>query len=695
MSLSSCSSLFEEPNNANKDKTQIDTPKPPEEDKPVANEDRFDYLKGLLNDDAIAQVKRLYSMYDDSVYKWLANLWDNDVGGFYYANSSRDYDGFLPDLESTRQVLAIVRTSGMVKGYGSDNDEAFVNAFPKDFRDKIVAFVKSCQDAETGYFVHKQWGSNVSSSRLGRDLDWAIELLNLFGEEPDYPTILDRVSGDVEASLVTNSVVSAVSSVSAVNQNDLPVHLRSEEAFKSYLDSFDFEANSHDYGHAVACQASLIKAAGLIDFACDYFDDLQEKIYNEQLSRGETPTGLWQPVVNYTSISGLYKIGGLYSTAGRSMKYLNECIDSAIQCIKSDENTPVIIYVFNPWAGMHKAVNAMKLAVNRGENYDLNATYAKIRAAAGELFEATVNKLSVFAKESGGFSYNQGNSANLTQGVTASLGLVEGDVNATNIAVNSISGLSFASMGIDRPDIWDNDDFSTFIEELRGVQHVDKIVLKREMLDFENYSEGEIPLGFAASAPSGVKEDPDGSDNMAMCFYSPASSGSASKYYINTGFTGEHSCVVFEADIKMTDFDDGTTHQVKFRGTRGNMYMLTLKMDNKSNTLTIGDCSHTSKGIVGELKIVLPADEWSKIRVEIYFGAEHELSNNGFIVKFFVNEEFFGYSNNYFGPTTANGNVDPVFGFEQIEVYGMNAPESSLWFDNVLFDATPDAFFEE
>ena len=118
-------------------------------------------------------------------------------------------------------------------------------------------------------------------------------------------------------------------------------------------------------------------------------------------------------------------------------------------------------------------------------------------------------------------------------------------------------------------------------------------------------------------------------------------------------------------------------------------------MDNKSNTLTIGDCSHTSKGIVGELKIVLPADEWSKIRVEIYFGAEHELSNNGFVVKFFVNKEFFGYSNNYFGPTTANDNVDPVFGFEQIEVYGMNAPKSSLWLDNILFDATPDAFFAE
>jgi hypothetical protein len=402
-------------------------------------------------------------MYDDSVYKWLANLWDNEVGAFYYANSSRDYDGFLPDLEATRQVLAIVRTSGMVKGYGSDNDEAFVNAFPKDFRDKIVAFVKSCQDAETGYFVHKQWGSNVSSSRLGRDLDWAIELLNLFGEEPDYPTILDRVSGDVEASLVTNSVVSAVSSVSAVNQNDLPIHLRSEEAFKSYLDSFDFEANSHDYGHAVACQASLIKAAGLIDFACDYFDDLQEKIYNEQLSRGETPTGLWQPVVNYTSISGLYKIGGLYSTAGRSMKYLNECIDSAIQCIKSDENTPVIIYVFNPWAGMHKAVNAMKLAVNRGENYDLNATYAKIRSAAGELFKATVNKLSVFAKESGGFSYNQGNSASITQGVTASLGLAEGDVNATSLSVGTMRRI-YDLLELDAGKCFDSEDGKRFFE---------------------------------------------------------------------------------------------------------------------------------------------------------------------------------------------------------------------------------------
>ena len=118
-------------------------------------------------------------------------------------------------------------------------------------------------------------------------------------------------------------------------------------------------------------------------------------------------------------------------------------------------------------------------------------------------------------------------------------------------------------------------------------------------------------------------------------------------------------------------------------------------MDNKSNTLTIGDASHTGSGIAGNLKIVLPADEWSKIRVEIYFGAEHELAKDGFIVKFFVDGEFVDYSTNYFGPTTKNADVLPTFGFDQIEVYGMNAPKSSLWLDNILFDATPDAFFAE
>ena len=37
--------------------------------------------------------------------EWLANLYDSEQGGFYYSASARDYEGFLPDIESTKQAI--------------------------------------------------------------------------------------------------------------------------------------------------------------------------------------------------------------------------------------------------------------------------------------------------------------------------------------------------------------------------------------------------------------------------------------------------------------------------------------------------------------------------------------------------------------------------------------------------------------
>ena len=36
-------------------------------------------------------VESFYAIYTDRIYEWLAGLWDQEVGGFYYSNSARDY----------------------------------------------------------------------------------------------------------------------------------------------------------------------------------------------------------------------------------------------------------------------------------------------------------------------------------------------------------------------------------------------------------------------------------------------------------------------------------------------------------------------------------------------------------------------------------------------------------------------------
>ena len=657
--------------------------------------DRWSSLDGVLDSEAVSAIKELYALYGDGVYEWMANLWSADVGGFYYSISARDYETFLPDLESTRQVLAIIRTSGMVRVYGDNDDKAFVSAFPIELKNKIVAFVKSCQNAEDGYFYHKQWGSDVSFARRGRDLGWAIELLALFGEEPDYPTALDRISGEASEVMCTPALgattVQAVSRVQKASKSSLPPHLQSEEAFIAYLDSFDFEANSHDTAHVIGSQSAEIKAAGLIDVCCDYFDRKQQEIYDAQVASDEKPTGLWQREVNYTSISGLYKIGGLYSTAGRSMKYLNECVESAIECIKANVEPSVIIYVFNPWAGLHTAVSAMKRAVDNGSTeYDLDATYRRIRSECASLMSITTEKLAVFAKETGGFSYNRENSAPTTQGTSVSLGVAEGDVNATNIAVNSISGLAFASMGIDRVPIWNSEDFDRWISIIQSFDSdVEKKPVEKLSLDFEDFGEGEIPIGITATSPSGVVSD---GDNMAFCFYDAADVGT--KSLINTGINGSFECAAVEMDVKFKSFSGNvTTHQIKFRGAKGNMYMATFKISGKN--LIIGDSSHTGGGITGPLKITVPHSEWTKLRFEFYTDADREVTESGFIVKIYVNGNLAGESVNYFGPTVVSPTgIAPAIGLTTIEVYGMGAAGSELLIDNLTAEPLPGQKYE-
>ena len=656
---------------------------------------RFEAYEGILDDETINQVMRLYSLYDDSVYEWLANLWDDEVGGFYYSNSGRDYESFLPDIESTRQTLAIIRTSGMMDAHGDDVDKAFAKVFPKELADKIVAFVKSCQDPDNGYFYHKQWGKDIGPARLGRDFEQALTLLELFGEEPDYPTILDKASSANLTTLTGRSSTVAATSCVARTSSANPDYMKSKEAFKAYLDSFNFIKDSHSSGHVIASQWAQIQAAGLLDFACDYFDALQKKIYDEQVAAGETPTGLWQYEANYTSISGLYKIGGIYNKAGRCINYLDECINSAIKVIKDTSVATDIVYVFNPWAGMKMAFDSMKRAINKGnKTYDLEASYARVRSELSELVRITVDKLYVFEKASGGFSYYIDYSASSTQGVPVSLGLAEGDVNATNIAVNSIRVHIFLCSGLEIPAMWNFEDFERFVGIMQNLDPIEKIALERGVIDFEDCNEGQLPLGITANQPSGVKIDPLDEYNKVLYLYSPK--GTGTKPIITTSLSGAYTCAVVEMDMMLSSIQSGNTHQIKIHGTTGNTYMLTLRMDASKKTVTIGDCSHHTGGIVGDLKITVPADEWFNLRLEIYTSAESDLAKEGFIVKIFVDGEFAAYSNNYFGPAQNYTEVMPsIAGIDLIEMYGMASVESELFVDNLYCNFLLGQTFEE
>ena len=437
-------------------------------------EDRWQECIDILGEETTASLRRLYAIFGEEIYAWMANLYDPQTGAFYYAISSRDNRPFLPDVESTYQVINAIRASGMLniyaEYYGCETTEALRYAIPEDIRLGIIYFVQELQSEEDGYFYHPQWGTGIGTSRRGRDIRWATQLLLWLGGKPKYPTALDRLEGSTDPVAAISGMLQHTSTVAPAG------YLSSEEKFRAYLDGLNFAKDSHSVGHSLASQMYEIEAAGLLDYLLDYTDALQEKNYLEMKAAYEAdpesnpaPNGLWQKEINYTSISGLMKLSAIYNLAKRPVRYLDECVTSCIESALSDTDPAWVIYIYNPWAALGSVMSLARSSAHKapvgldGYDFDLDAAYEKIYASAADMIDATIVKLMKFRQADLAYSYYQYGSAPNTQGTYVSLGLPEGDVNATYCAFQTISYI-FSAFNIKRPAVWSATDLDVFLD---------------------------------------------------------------------------------------------------------------------------------------------------------------------------------------------------------------------------------------
>jgi len=148
--------------------------------------ERWAGLEKILGQETADAFRVLYSMYDDKLIGWAANLYDPGVGGFYTCRTGRNGDEFGPDIECTMQIINFISRSGMVDDLGT----APAEFLPEKMQQQLIYFAKSLQD-ENGYFYHPQWGQAFTDgqlSRRGRDLGWATQLLSALGSKPTYNT---------------------------------------------------------------------------------------------------------------------------------------------------------------------------------------------------------------------------------------------------------------------------------------------------------------------------------------------------------------------------------------------------------------------------------------------------------------------------------------------------------------------------
>lgn len=656
-------------------------------------EEMFSEIETQLGVEATAALKKYYSLFDERYYTWMANLYDPGEydsegnptgGGYYFSNSGRDNVGYGIDLESTAQALTLLSASGMLREYSENGEPDWMAAIPEKMQREIVAFVKSLQSSEDGYFYHPQWEA-VTVSRRGRDLDWATSLLERFGAQPYFDTpngyegefgAPGAVPSSVISGSLSHSKAEAVSFVLSVSTDPLPRELQSISNFKTYLDSFtpSMGTGSYSIGNTLGAISSQIVARG--EEYIKAFEEWANALQNPE-------NGLFEDKVHYNSVNGLMKMSGTYNTLGIKFNYAEKALESALKMIMhegEDVKGKAAVNSVDVWNPFCAITNLMDNIGKFGDETKLNAFLSRVRENATELIYITLTKTAQFKKPDGSFGYGNGPVGATSQGAPVAVGgTIEGDINGGNIAVTGVSNYMCRVLGIDVIPIYYPTDLEIYFKHINALGPVikDDVVLETAPIDFEEDLVGtSTPNKIAVQVGSGsvtVIEDPRGEGNVLKFI---TKKGVYTAIGTSPAATRSGGCYYLEFDICMEEINQtGTFFQIKV----GSSYMLTLNYND--GKIVIGDSSNTNGQIAVAQKFGTYFDirEWANIRIE-YYAADLEEDVR---VKIYVNDDLIAISDNYYGhPTSGVG--EPVRDFGTVEFYALNGSDMTVLFDNIL-----------
>ncbi|MBO5316765.1 MAG: polysaccharide deacetylase family protein [Clostridia bacterium] len=577
-------------------------------------------LKNVVGEEITQAFRNLYELYSDSMLDWMANLWEPYTcacdteectkssmycGGaaFYYSNSARNTVGYLPDSESTRQILAFLESSGMIGNYAT--------ALPDDMKVGIIRFLKSLQDPESGYFYHPQWGDSISDSRRGRDLGDCTDMLRRLGSRPTYDAP-DGTKGDgiladgtavetaAPASALTDrlkgDMADAVSKV-VPTASTIPQHLVDKDSFETYLDSQNIRTNSYAAGNTLASQIDEIKYRDtkLKEEGADYsLVDILIKFLNDNQN---PDTGTWDwPMENdqrgvYHANNGVLKISYIYNATRTLMPNYAKMITNAVDTLLSEDDPYAVTDIYNVWYALSMIKTNIEMNGGTEGKTHFEAFQAELLNNAVTLIDATKQKLSIFLKPDGSFSYHPQYSSSVSQSApTAVPQSEEGDVNATTICCTGTLSTMFNTFGLSNymPAVYTNVDWLKFVDTIEdfgkvikdeipafeavasGDENKGKGKYYENSLKFDNKTFSElVQQGYFYSQDDLIKWDRIGigafvgntkvNDDKVMVY--GKKSGSSPYLYINMTNEGSGNALVFETDICLlggtTTYDDG------------------------------------------------------------------------------------------------------------------------------------------
>ena len=659
-------------------------------------------------DEMINAFRALYSIYSTDVATWFANLYEPSIcicngecqntkycgtGAFYYSNSARDTIGYLPDVESTRQALNFITGSGLAKAMGG---ESYVDFLPEKMADAIVAFVRSLQE-ENGYFYHPQWGieqTDSQISRRGRDLNWATKILEDFNVAPKYDTPNGMKGENVAPSASENELtarlhensVSAVSKIiSVASSSRVASHLKDEASFRAYLNSLPIETESYEVGNELAAQSSQILARDKELAASNAGYSLAE-IAIEWLNSKQNPeTGTWDQMYDYHATNGLMKISCFYNDMGAYLPNAERAVASALYSMTTDEDPYNICCIYNNWFTINNVIENIKVHGGTSAQNEVAKIRELLYAQGAESIIASAQKLALFSKTDGSFSYQQEHSSYTSQGMPVCVPYTnEGDVNATDIGIEGTLNNLFKSFGLSSAKVSilgkaDAIKYLMIIDELQPVIK-DDITVNVDYITFDDDSVGSVPgevtNGLKSTLASlGVVKDNRGSGNV-LRFNSPADSGKSNSITF-TCSTASQKCYTFESDICIESADEGYIIQLSM----GRCYMLAFRIvDGKLNLWDSSNTSSTAR-IETELGIAPKIGEWFNLKIEYYVGDDDTVR----IIAYY-NGKATAVSDNYYDNSASKvdtGTGKPSQSYTGVTLSTISSRSSSILLDNV------------
>jgi len=375
-------------------------------------------------------LRELYSIYSTDICSWLGSLFDPDIGGFYYSNSAKQTHGFLPDIESTNQVLIMLKNLGMIDSYES---------IPEWVRSKIERYICYLQDPENGLFYHLQWDkavSELSPSRLARDYTGANNIAYMLGFTVPY-SHRELISKD--------------------RKKRVPPHVLSKDNFLRYLNSFDWKNDAYRPASSLASQYNLIEEQYLLEVLFDFLDSIQN-----------AKTGLFESRDNPGVLDSYSAISHIYMVAKRPLKYVDRAIPAVFAMLDSDAKANADT-LRHTWTSVKHIISILKESdTNLGQNTVERVLRESYRVAPKAILK-TKEVLLDFLKSDNTFSYNQFSNASVSQGMPVAIpGVNEGDVNATYLFTAGMTRTIFSALDIMEHyvPIFCHDDYEKFLAAL-------------------------------------------------------------------------------------------------------------------------------------------------------------------------------------------------------------------------------------